>query len=167
MIAQGALLGAGDGILQHAYGQTLTDAGALINFLVFAGGEGDALDDFADKFGNVELQAITPLPSFLGGDGDAFIDSGGIVGANLRADAVFERGDDLAASGVVLRIGSEDQRHVEGQAHGVAFNLHVAFLHDVEQAHLDFSRQIGQLVDGEDAAIGAGQQAVVHGELAA
>ena len=88
------------------------------------------------------------------------------MGADFRADAVFERGDDFAARGVVLRVGAEDKGHIEGQAHGVALNLHVAFLHDVEERDLDFAGQVGQFVDGEDAAVGAGQQAVVHGEFA-
>ena len=85
--------------------------------------------------------------------------------ADFAADAVLERRDDLAARGVVLRVGGEHQHQVERQAHGVAFDLHVAFLHDVEQAHLDLAGQVGQFVDGEDAAIGARQQAVVDGEL--
>ena len=90
---------------------------------------------------------------------------GGIVGADLAADAVLERRDDLAARGVVFRIGGEDEQQVERQADRVALNLHVAFLHDVEQADLDLAGEIGQFVDGEDAAIGARQQAVVHGQL--
>ena len=88
------------------------------------------------------------------------------MGANLGADAVLERGDDFAARGVVLGVGAEDERDIERQAHGIAFDLHVAFLHDVEERDLDFAGEVGQLVDGEDAAIGAGQQAIVHGELA-
>ena len=44
--------------------------------------------------------------------------------------------------------------------------MHVAFLHDVEQANLNFAGEIGEFVDGENGAIGAGQQAVVHGEFA-
>jgi hypothetical protein len=48
-----------------------------------------------------------------------------------------------------------------GQPHRIALNLYVAFLHDVEQPDLDLARQIGQFVDGEDAAIGARQQSVV------
>ncbi len=89
------------------------------------------------------------------------------MGANLAADAVFERGDDFAARRVVLGVGGEDDGDVELEADGVALNLDVAFLHDVEERDLDFAREIGELVDGEDAAVGAGQQAVVHGELGA
>jgi hypothetical protein len=36
-----------------------------------------------------------------------------VVGADLAADAVFERGDDLAARGVVLGVGGEDDGDVE------------------------------------------------------
>ena len=104
-------------------------------------------------------------PGFLRGDGDALLQRGRIVRADFAADAVLERRDDLAARGVIFRVGGEHQHQVERQAHRVAFNLHVAFLHDVEQAHLDFAGQVGQLVDGEDAAVGARQQAVVHGQL--
>ena len=90
-----------------------------------------------------------------------------IVRANLAADAILERRDDLAARRVILRIRGEHQHHIERQAHRIAFNLHVAFLHDVEQAHLDLAGQIGQFVDGENAAIGARQQAVVHRQFVA
>ncbi len=85
---------------------------------------------------------------------------------NLAADAVLERRDDLAAGGVILRVGGEGQHQIEREAHGISFDLHVAFLHDVEQAHLNLPGQVGQFIDGEDAAIGARQEAVVHGELA-
>ena len=83
-----------------------------------------------------------------------------------RPDAVFQRRDDFAARGVVLGIGAEHDRDVERQADRVSLNLHVAFLHDVEQADLNLAREVGQFVDGEDSAIGARQQAVVHGEFA-
>ncbi len=105
-------------------------------------------------------------PCLLRGDGHAFFERFRIMSANLGADAVFERRDDFAARRVVLRVGAEDESHVEGEAHRIALNLHIAFLHDVEERDLDFSGEVGQFVDGEDAAVGAGQQAVVHGELA-
>ena len=84
---------------------------------------------------------------------------------HLGADAVFERRDDLAARGVVFGVGREDEHHVEGQADGVALNLHVALLHDVEEADLNLAREVGQLVDGEEPAVGARQKAVVDGQL--
>ena len=110
--------------------------------------------------------AVTAGPGFLRGDGDAFIHGCGIVGANLGTDAVFKRGDDFSAGGVVFGIRAEHDGQIERQANGIALNLDVAFLHDIEQAHLNFSREIGEFIDGEDAAIGARQQAIVNGELA-
>jgi hypothetical protein len=71
------------------------------------------------------------------------------------------------ARGVVLGVGGEGDQHVERQADGIALNLHVAFLQDVEQADLDLAGEVGQLVDGEDAAVGARQQAEVHRQLGA
>jgi hypothetical protein len=41
------------------------------------------------------------------------------------------------------------------QTHGITLNLHVAFLHDVEECDLNLAGEIGQFVDGEDAAIRA------------
>ena len=55
--------------------------------------------------------------------------------------------------------------HVERQADLVAADLHVALLEHVEQADLDALGEVGQLVDGEDAAVGAGHEAVVQREL--
>src|SRR5208282_280497 len=63
-------------------------------------------------------------------------------------------------------IRAEHDGEIERQADGVSLNLHVAFLHDVEEADLNFSGEIGKFVDGEDAAIGARQQSVVNRELA-
>ena len=91
--------------------------------------------------------------------------SGRVVREDLAPDPVLERRDDLAARGVVLRVCGKDEQHVQGEADGVAFDLDVAFLHDVEQPHLDLAGEVGQLVDGEDAAVRARQQSVVDGEL--
>ena len=105
-------------------------------------------------------------PGLLRRDRNAFLDGRGIVRANFRSHAIFQRGDDLAARRVILRIRTEHQRNIERQPDRISLNLHIAFLHDVEQSHLDLSRQIGEFVDREDAAIGAGQQAVVNRQFA-
>ena len=55
--------------------------------------------------------------------------------------------------------------HVERQADLVAADLHVALLEHVEQADLDALGEVGELVDGEDAAVGARHQAVVQRQL--
>ena len=106
-------------------------------------------------------------PRFLRGDRHRVVARLRVVRADLRADAVLERRDDLAARRVVLGVRGEDHQHVQRQADRIALDLHVAFLQDVEQAHLDLAGEVGQLVDGEDAAVGARQQAVVHRQLVA
>ena len=88
-----------------------------------------------------------------------------IVRADLRADAILQRRDDLAARGVVLGVGAEDQQHVERQPDRIALDLDVPFLEDVEQADLDLAGEIRQLVDREDAAVRPRQQPVVHRQL--
>ena len=120
----------------------------------------------ADVIRHADLDRRGPVqPRFLFGDGDALFQDGGIVRADLAADAILQRRDDLAARRVVFGIGREDEQQIERQADRVALNLDVAFLHDVEESHLDLAGEIGQFVDGENAAIGARQQAVVHGQL--
>ena len=86
-----------------------------------------------------------------------------VVGADLGAEAVLERGDDPAAVGVVLGVGAGHQQQVQRQPQLVAADLDVALLEHVEQRDLDPLGQVGQLVDGEDAAVGARHQAVVDG----
>ena len=85
--------------------------------------------------------------------------------ADLRAEAVLERRDDPTAVRVVLRVGRREQHEVERQVDLVAAHLDVALLQHVEQAHLDPLGEVGELVDGEDAPVRAGHQAVVQGEL--
>src|SRR5205823_4332349 len=111
------------------------------------------------------FQPLALSPRLLTCDLDAELQFRGVVRRDLGPDAVFEGRDDLAAGGVVFGVGREDEHHVEGQAHGVALNLHVALLHDVEGDDLNFAGEVGQLVDGEDAAVGARQEAVVDGQL--
>ena len=125
------------------------------------------LDDLANVIGHAQLDRARSrsVQASCSRDRHAVFERHRIVRANLAADAVLERRDDLAARGVILGIRGEHQHQVQRQPHRIALNLHVAFLHDVEQADLDLARQVGQLVDGEDAAIGARQQAVVDRQL--
>src|SRR5581483_9503163 len=88
-------------------------------------------------------------------------------GADLRADPIFERSDDLAARGVILRVGTKDESDIEREPDRVALNLDVAFLHDVEEANLDFAGEIGKFIDCKNPAIRSWQKSVVHGQLAA
>ena len=86
-----------------------------------------------------------------------------VVGADLRAEPVFERSDDATAVGVVLGVGAGDHQHVQRQPQRVAADLDVAFLHDVEHRHLDALGEVGQFVDGDDAAVRARDQSVGDG----
>ena len=96
---------------------------------------------------------------------DLGVDLERVVRADLGAEAVLQRRDDAAAVGVVLGVGRREQHDVERQADLVAADLDVALLEHVEQADLDALGEVGQLVDGEDAAVGARHQAVVQREL--
>ena len=106
-----------------------------------------------------------PRPRLLAHDGHLGLDVERVVGADLAAEAVLQRGDDAAPVGVVLRVGRGDEQHVERQADLVAADLHVALLEHVEQADLDALGEVGQLVDGEDAAVGARHEPVVQRQL--
>ena len=86
--------------------------------------------------------------------------------AHHRADPVLERSDDPAPVGVVFGIGREHHADVEVEPDRIAADLDIALLEHVEQAHLDLGGEVGQLVDAEDASVGAGNQAEVHRHLA-
>src|SRR6185436_12594074 len=83
------------------------------------------------------------------------------------ADAVLERRDDLAARRVILWVGGEAEHDIEGQTHRISFDLDVAFLHDVEQAHLHLAGEIRQFIQRENSTIRPRQHAVVHRQLVA
>ena len=90
-----------------------------------------------------------------------------VVRPDLRPEAVLERRDDPAAARVVLGVGAGDDEEVERQADREAADLDVALLEDVEQADLDPLGEVRQLVDREDAAVRARDQAVVERQLVA
>src|ERR1700675_1907680 len=164
--AQRALLGAAEHVFKGAGGQALGDARAPIHALVLARLERNFLDNFADVVRHFNaFPGVAIRPRLLRCDGHSFCDRCGIMRANFGADAVLQGRDDLAARGVVFRIRGEYKQHIERHPHRIAFYLDVAFLHDVEQSHLDFSGEVRKLVDGEDSAIGAGKKAVVNRQL--
>ena len=137
----------------------------MIDALVLSGLERDALDDLADEAGDLEWPAVAIEPRLLRGDGHAVLDGERVVSGHLAADPVLERCDDLAARGVILGVRGEDQHHVQRQAYRIALNLNVAFLHDVEQTDLYLRGQVGQLVQREDPAVAAREQAIVNREF--
>ena len=163
--ADGAPLGARDHVLEQRDRQPLADAGALVDLLVLPRLERDFLDHLADERRDLDRAAAALEPRFLRRDRHRILAGGGVVRPDLGADAVLQRRDDLAARGVVLRVGAEHQHDVERQADRVALDLDVPFLKDVEQPDLDLAGEVRQLVDGEHAAVGPRQQAVVHRQL--
>ena len=96
-------------------------------------------------------------------DADLGVQLQRVVGADLGAEPVLERGDDAAAVGVVLGVGAGDHQHVQRQPQRVAADLDVALLHDVEHRHLDALGEVGQLVDRDDAAVRPRDQPVGDG----
>ena len=103
--------------------------------------------------------------AFLFHDVHLYGGCGRVVRADLRAEAVFERGDDAASVGVILRVGRCHQQHIYGQADAIAAYLNIPLFQHIQQPHLNSFGEVGQLVHGEDASVGAGHEAVVHGEL--
>ncbi len=92
-------------------------ARALVDLAVTPRLERHLLDDLAHVRRNRALEPVAALlPRFLLGDRHRVGPALRIVRANLGADAILERRDDLAARRVVLGIGGEDEQHVERQA---------------------------------------------------
>ena len=87
------------------------------------------------------------------------------MGPHFGPNAVFQGSDDFSAGGVVLGIGRKNQRHVQLETHGVAFDLDVPLLQNVEKTHLNLPGQVGELVDGKQAPVGSRKQSVVDGQL--
>src|SRR5688500_16276168 len=109
--------------------------------------------------------AARPCPCLLLRDRHSELDRLRIVRHDLASNTVLQRSDDLATRGVILGIGREAEQHVERQAHRITFDLDVAFLHDVEEADLNFPGEVGKLIQREDAAVRARKHSVVNREL--
>ncbi len=161
----GAPLGIGHDVFQYADREALGNARTAVHPLVLARLEGHALDQLGDEVGQLDRPPAALEPGFLARDRRAQFHRVGVVGDDLRSDAVLERRDDLAAGRVVLGVGREDQCHVQVQADRIAFHLDVSLLHDVEEAHLDLAGEIGELVDRKNAAVCPRQEPEVHGQL--
>ena len=64
--------------------------------------------------------------------------------ANLGANEILERRDDLAARRVVLGICREEHHDVEREPDREPFDLNVSFLEDVEESDLNLAGEIRQ-----------------------
>src|SRR4029079_15831852 len=81
---------------------------------------------------------------------------------NDGADAVLELRNDLAAAVVGGRVSGEEDQHIDIEADRIAADLDIALFEDFEQADLDQFIELGQLVDGKNAAVQARDQAKVQ-----
>ena len=164
--ARRALLGTAHHAFEGSDRQPLTDARSAIHALVFA----RLKRNFFHHLPQIirDLYAATRIalhPGFLRSDAHSFFESPGVMRANLSADAVLQWSDDLSACGVVFRIRCKDEQNVKSQTQRVTLNLDITFLHDVEEAYLNFTSEIRKFVHGENAAIRARQEAVMNRQL--
>ena len=164
--AGGAPLHVAEHVLQQRDRHARRHAGLLVHELALARLERHLLDQLLEVARYPQLAvAVAVRPRLLRRDRHGVLHAVRVVGDDLRVDAVLERRDDVAAVGVVLGIGGEDELDVQRDADGEAADLDVLLLQHVEQRHLDARRQVGQLVDGEDAAVGARDDPVVDDAL--
>src|SRR5690606_29017730 len=115
---------------------------ALVDALIAARLEGDRFHHLAHESRHAQPRFRPFGPRLLFGDRDAVAELRRVVRLDLRTDAILEWSDDLPAGGVVLRIRREHEHDVERETDGVALNLHVPLLHDVEQTDLDLAGEI-------------------------
>src|ERR1700722_6913348 len=154
-------------------GQALAYARTLIDFLIVTRGKGYAFNYLVYIFGKLQTRRVARSlsivlaldPSLLRRNGDTFFYRCRVVSSNFRSYTILQGRDDLAARRVVLRIRTEYDGDIQRQTDWVSLNLHVAFLHNIEEAHLNFAGQIRQFVNGKDSTVSARQQSVVHSEF--
>ena len=115
--------------------------------------------------GDDQLVLFGELGPLLVHDGDFILGIQGVMGVDLGTVPILEWGDDTSPVGVVFRVCRRDHEHIQRQPDPVALDLYVPLFHQVEQPHLNPFRQIWQLVDAEDAAVGAGNHSVVDHQL--
>ncbi len=162
----GAPLHVAEHVLQQRDRHARRHAGLLVHELALARLEGHLLYQLLEIARHAQLVVAVAIgPRLLRRDRQGVLQPIRIVGDDLRVDAVLERRDDVAAVGVVLRVGGKHELDVERDADREAADLDVLLLQHVEQRHLDARRQVGQLVDGEYAAVGARDDPVVDDAL--
>ncbi len=131
-------------------------AGALIDGIRFAKVAREPCQHLEQMGGHLGDEV-----GLLADDGDLLLDRLRVVGADLGAEPVLQRCDDAPAVRVVLGVGGRDDEHVQVETQQVAADLDVALLHHVQERHLNALGEVGQLVDGDDAAVTARDEPVV------
>src|SRR5213075_2198958 len=116
----------------------------------------------ADIIGDVD-----PIKAARGGHllSDELTMHFGLLPRANRAIFAINELPDLAGKIQVGLFNIMQEGDVQIKGYPVRLNLDVAFLHDVEETHLNLAGEVGQLVDREDGPIGARQQAEMHRQL--
>ncbi|BDZ58001.1 hypothetical protein GCM10025872_16580 [Barrientosiimonas endolithica] len=147
--------GGGDG-LGARYGESGADAGSLVDRRGFAQRPGEPGEDLEQLVGHVGHEV-----RLLAQHCDLVLKLARVVRADLGAEPVLQRRDDAPAVGVVLGVGAGHDQDVERQPQHVPADLDVPLLHHVEHRDLDALGEVGKLVDGDDAAVAARDEAEV------
>ncbi len=127
---------------------------------------GDVRDDLLDELWHQDVHPRKLIDiALLLHDANLVFELARVVGANLRAKTVLKWGHDAAAVGVVFGVGGCHDEHIERQSHLVPANLHIPLFHDVQHPDLYPFREIGELVQGENTAVRAGDHPVVDRQL--
>src|SRR5688572_8183817 len=107
----------------------------LVDALVVTRFEGDLFDCLAQKVRQAHslAQAVAVEPGLLPRDFNPQTYFGGIMRGDLGPDAILQRTNYFSTRSVILRVGREHKHHIQRKAYGITLNLHVAFLHDVEE----------------------------------
>src|SRR5579871_3237609 len=141
-------------------------ARALIDLVGAARLKGDLRDDLLDELRNAQRHPrFRRQRCLLLHHQDLVLQRLRIVSANLDVETILERRDDAPARGVVFRVSARAKYHIDRQTNLVALYLDILLFHQVEQTDLHLLGQIGQLIDGKDAAIDAGYQSVMNSFL--
>ncbi len=112
--------------------------------------------------GILAVTAIAPGDlGFLPDHGKLVVKGERVVGTDLGAEPVLQRGNDPSPVGVVLRVRAGHEHDVQRQPQRVAAHRDVALFEHVEQRDLDPLGEVGELVQAEHAAVGARHQPVV------
>ena len=160
--SNGALPGVGDHRAVVGDAEPSADAGVLVDVAALTRRDAHLLDDLLHERRHEHGErAVEVHRGLLPHDLDPEFALARVVRLNRRPDAVLELGDDLARAVVRHRVGRKQDQHVDVESDGIAADLYVALLENVEQSDLNELIEIGQLVHGEYAAVHTRDQSEV------
>ena len=126
------------------------------------------LRELGNDFGHIRRQTHfesghRKIARLLQGNRDFSCDRERIMGANLRTETILQWRNEPTAVCVVVGVGRREQQHIERKPKFEATDLHVALFKNVQQTDLDAFGKVGKFVNGENAAVGAGDETEVNG----